>query len=98
MGGQNMGATVRQTAKHCWATAVTLLLAAASVAAWAAEPIPDVGPAGDVKKIAGDFGFTEGPAWDGRDTLFFADIPNAKIHTLSPSGEVSVFVEDSGPV
>jgi gluconolactonase len=62
-----------------------------------AEPIPDVGPAGDVQKVATDFGFTEGPAWDGKDSLYFTDVQNARIHKVGPDGAVSVFAEQTGP-
>ena len=62
-----------------------------------AEPIPEVGPSGDVVKVAGDFGFTEGPASDGKGNLYFTDVANATIHKIDAAGEVSVFVEDSGP-
>ncbi|HMO84945.1 MAG TPA: SMP-30/gluconolactonase/LRE family protein [Lacipirellulaceae bacterium] len=63
----------------------------------AAEPIPDVGPTGEVKQAATGFAFTEGPAWDGEGLLYFTDVPNARIHTLAADGRVSEFVDDSGP-
>ncbi|HMP05710.1 MAG TPA: SMP-30/gluconolactonase/LRE family protein, partial [Lacipirellulaceae bacterium] len=63
----------------------------------AAEPIPDVGPAGEVKQAATGFAFTEGPAWDGEGLLYFTDVPNARIHTLAADGRVTEFVDDSGP-
>lgn len=72
------------------------LVLTASCAA-AAEPIPKIGPAGDVKKVASGFGFTEGPAWDGKALLYFTDIPNARIHTVNAAGETTEFVDNSGP-
>lgn len=43
--------------------------------------------------VAGPFGFTEGPAWDG-EALLFADIPNHRILRFDPrSGETSVYRE-----
>jgi len=63
----------------------------------AAGPIPDIGPAGEVVKVATGFGFTEGPAWDGKALLYFTDIPNARIHTVNAAGDTAVFVEESGP-
>lgn len=37
-------------------------------------------PGAQVKKLAGDFKFTEGPAWDSRNNcLYFSDIPPAHI-------------------
>jgi gluconolactonase len=73
-----------------------LVIAAARVAV-AAEPIPNIGPAGEVVKVAAGFAFTEGPAWDGTALLYFTDIPNARIHTVNAAGETAVFVEESGP-
>jgi gluconolactonase len=73
-----------------------LVVVAARPAA-AAEPIPNIGPANDVVKVATGFGFTEGPAWDGKALLYFTDIPNARIHTVNAAGETAVFAEDTGP-
>ena len=72
-------------------------MAAMATAANAAEPIAGLGPAGDVVKVATDFGFTEGPAWDGKDALYFSDVAKATVHKLGPDGKVSAFVENSGP-
>ena len=33
--------------------------------------------------VAGPFGFTEGPAWDG-EALLFADIPTSRIIRFDP--------------
>jgi gluconolactonase len=42
-------------------------------------------------KLAGPFGFTEGPAWDGSGVIF-SDIPNSRILRYDEaSGETSVF-------
>ena len=35
------------------------------------------------EKVAGPFGFTEGPAWDG-ECLLFTDIPNNRIMRYDP--------------
>lgn len=40
--------------------------------------------------------FTEGPAVDRNGNVFFTDIPNNRIHKITPDGKVSVFKEDSG--
>jgi gluconolactonase len=74
-----------------------LAVVTGGASALAADPIPDVGPAGDVQKVAGDFGFTEGPAWDGKDSLYFTDVQNARIHKVDAEGAVSVFAEETGP-
>jgi gluconolactonase len=86
--------------KTAWLWLPMMLLALAPLAAPAQEaenkPIAGLGPTGEVKKVAGDFGFTEGPAADAEGNLYFSDIPNSRIHRVSASGEVSVFVEPSG--
>ena len=43
-----------------------------------AEDVTNAAPraAGPVRKLADGFKFTEGPAWDGVDTLYFSDLPN----------------------
>jgi gluconolactonase len=86
--------SIRQRAA---ASICALLATALSRGAAAADAIADVGPAGDVKQVATGFGFTEGPAWDGKALLYFTDIPNARIHTVDAEGNVGTFVEDSGP-
>ena len=35
--------------------------------------------AGDVKKLAGDMKFTEGPVADGKGKVYYSDIPNNRI-------------------
>lgn len=43
--------------------------------------------------VAGPFGFTEGPAWDG-EALYFSDIPSSRILRFHPgSGETTVHRE-----
>jgi gluconolactonase len=45
--------------------------------------------------VAGPFGFTEGPAWDG-ESLLFSDIPSNRILRYDPtSHEVSVYRENT---
>lgn len=45
--------------------------------------------------VAGPFGFTEGPAWDG-GALLFADIPTHRILRFDPeTGQTEVFREDT---
>ena len=73
------------------------LVIAAPLPAAAADPIPDIGPAGEVVKVATGFGFTEGPAWDGKALLYFTDIPNARIHTVNAAGDTAEFAEETGP-
>ncbi len=52
---------------------------------------------GAVEKVAGGVEFTEGPAWFATTgKLYFTDIPNSRIHELTPPSSVSVFREPSG--
>jgi gluconolactonase len=56
-----------------------------------------VAPGAEVRKLAGDFRFTEGPAADAQGNVYFTDIPNNRIHKWSvPEGELSTFRENSG--
>jgi gluconolactonase len=51
-----------------------------------------------VEKLAGDFGFVEGPVWvrQGKGYLLFSDIPANVINKWIPGGTVSVFLKPSG--
>jgi gluconolactonase len=49
-----------------------------------------------VKKLAGDFKFTEGPAGDAEGDVYFSDIPNNRILKWSLDGKLSTFLEKSG--
>jgi sugar lactone lactonase YvrE len=52
-------------------------------------------PGATVEKIAGDFGFTEGPVWHTDGYLLFTDIPRNRIMKWHPTEGVSVFREPS---
>ena len=62
----------------------------------AADPIPGIGPAGDVKKVQSGLQFTEGPTSDGAGNLYFSDIPANRIYRLDSQGELTPFLEPSG--
>lgn len=64
--------------------------------AGAGDPIPGIGPAGDVQRLHTGFAFTEGPATDAEGNLYFTDIPANRIHRLDRRGGLSVFIEPSG--
>ena len=49
-----------------------------------------------VKKLAGGFKFTEGPAVDAEGNVFFTDQPNNRIHKWPVDGKLSVFHEKPG--
>ena len=57
-----------------------------------------VDQAAAVEKVAGDFGFSEGPVWVRKGGfLIFSDIPANVIHKWNPAdGKVSVFLDKSG--
>jgi len=50
----------------------------------------------NIKKLAGVFKFTEGPAADEKGNVYFTDIPNSRIHKWSVDGKLSTFKEESG--
>lgn len=53
-------------------------------------------PAGaEVQKVAGDYKFTEGPAWDYKEALYFSDIPASNIIRVA-AGQRTVWRENSG--
>ena len=54
----------------------------------AAETKSVVAPDAKVKKVAGDFSFTEGPIADAQGNVYFVDIPNNRIHKWSLDGKV----------
>ncbi|MSV30555.1 MAG: SMP-30/gluconolactonase/LRE family protein [Bryobacterales bacterium] len=54
-------------------------------------------PAGAaIEKLAGGFGFTEGPIWTREGALLFSDIPNNVINKWTPDGKVVPFRKPSG--
>lgn len=74
----------------------------------AARPVDDWDPAelkpaavvpdgADVRKLAGGFKFTEGPAKGPDGRIYFNDIPNERTHVYDPeSGETTVWRENTG--
>ncbi len=51
-----------------------------------------ISPSARVEKVAGGFGFTEGPLWVRRDgSLLFSDLPNNAIMQWTQDGKVTVF-------
>jgi gluconolactonase len=73
---------------------VVVLVVAAACSAQEAELVAS---GAKVKKLAGDFRFTEGPAADAEGNVYFTDIPNNRIHKWSIEDEqLSTFREESG--
>jgi gluconolactonase len=55
-----------------------------------------VAPDGRLEKIAGGFGFTEGPVWSADGYLLFSDPNNNRIYRWTADGQVSVHRTNSG--
>lgn len=62
--------------------------------ALAQNGIEGIGPTGEIRKVQGDFQFTEGPAWGDEGGLYFTDIPANRIYRLQDD-TVAVFLEPS---
>ncbi|MBM3858399.1 MAG: SMP-30/gluconolactonase/LRE family protein [Verrucomicrobia bacterium] len=76
-------------------TFLTVTLAAAIVIAQDNKPIAGIGPAGEIVQAHTGFKFTEGPAADAQGNVYFADIPNNRIHKVDTAGKLTTFLEDS---
>ena len=72
-----------------------LLVAAVSISAIAADSIPGIGPTGPVKKVHGNFQFTEGPAADRQGNLYFSDVQGDKLYKVDAKGELSTILDPS---
>lgn len=55
-----------------------------------------VEPGAKLEKLAGDFGFTEGPSCDAGGNVFFTDQPNDRIMKWSVEGKLSTFKQPAG--
>lgn len=75
---------------------VTFLLVLIAATVGGAQDQSVMTPGAKVRKLAGDFQFTEGPAADAQGNIFFTDIPNNRILKWSLDGTLSVFRADSG--
>src|SRR5512139_314227 len=68
----------------------------ALAAAPAAGQTGVVAPGAALKKLAGDFAFTEGPTADKDGNIFFTDQPNNRILKWSVDGKLSTFLQPAG--
>ena len=75
---------------------LTLVLIVTVAAVCNAKTQSVTAPGAQVKKLADDFKFTEGPAGDAHGNVYFSDIPNNRILKWSTAGELSTFLENSG--
>jgi len=74
-----------------------VLVVAALMDVCSAKDSGIVSPGAEVKKLAGDFKFTEGPAADAQGDVYFTDIPANRILKWSvEDGTLSTFLENSG--
>jgi len=76
-------------------TFLAVILTAAVVIAQDNKPIAGIGPAGEIVQAHTNFKFTEGPATDAQGNVYFADIPNNRIHKVDTAGKLTTFLEDS---
>jgi gluconolactonase len=76
-------------------SAALLFVSLSTQAADKPAKIPRIGPAGEIRKIADELQFTEGPTDDGQGNLYFSDIPADRIYKIDAKGEKSVFLEPS---
>jgi gluconolactonase len=51
--------------------------------------------AGQVERYRTGLQFTEGPAWDGKDTLYFTDVPAGILYKIDGEGELAKFISPS---
>jgi gluconolactonase len=53
-------------------------------------------PGAELKKLSGEFSFTEGPTCDTAGNVFFTDQPNDRIMKWSVDGKLSTFLQPAG--
>src|SRR2546427_2628324 len=96
---------MKNNVKRLGFAAAALLLPALRVHAQGANEVVRLDPALDqiissdtkVEKLAGGFGFVEGPVWVRQGGyLLFSDIPANAINKWTPDGKVAVFLKPSG--
>lgn len=99
----NDRAAIKSATNICFA--IGLVLLAARLFGQASGEIVRLDPKLDeivpsdakVEKLAGGFGFVEGPVWDRKGGyLLFSDIPANVINKWTPDGKVAVLVKPSG--
>lgn len=79
-----------------WALVVCLGIYAGASPVCGSDPIPGIGPVGEIRKLHGDLQFTEGPAADSQGNVYFTDIPANRIYQRTAGGQLKVFLEPSG--
>jgi gluconolactonase len=77
----------------CFLAALTPLF---SFAQQQLDAIKQVKPGAELKQVAKQFKFTEGPAADKKGNIYFTDQPNDKIWKYDINGELTVFMDKTG--
>ena len=72
-------------------SAIALVIALSGCGEQTAQSL--IAPGAQVKQLATDFTFTEGPAAHPSGSVYFTDVPQSKIHIYSPAGQVTTFLE-----
>ena len=49
-----------------------------------------------IEKVAGGFGFVEGPLWRPSGQLWFSDVTENMVRSVTPEGQVKVLIEKAG--
>jgi gluconolactonase len=49
-----------------------------------------------IEKVGGGFGFTEGPLWRPDGKLWFSDVTENMVRSITPDGKVEVLIEKAG--
>lgn len=78
-----------------WRIILTALLLTAAGGCSQRPPKSLIADGAEVKQLAAGFVFTEGPAWDGRDRVYFSDVRGNTIYIYQPDGQVEAFLENS---
>ena len=76
--------------------AIVLTTLFGNLSGQATLPVQVIREGAVLEKLAGDLGFTEGPAVDKAGNVFFTDQPNDRIMKWSVDGKLSVFMEPAG--
>jgi sugar lactone lactonase YvrE len=76
---------------------LAVCLHAISLSALAAEPLVD--ESASLETLETDFGLADGPAWDGKDTLYVPDVKGQKLFAWQPESRKRVVVlENAGRI
>ena len=90
------GAICRHLMKMTPILLTSVLLGTLFAVAVSASAQSVVAPGATLKKLSGDFAFTEGPTCDKNGNLFFVDQNNNRIMEWSADGKLSTFMQPSG--